>query len=306
MAHVPQCGSFPRRASKILSLRQMAVQAPNNGLDGYSREVMASHNRQKGLFQALSQQKVAKMCGRFGLEVAWDEIFRYFNLISPGNIGEDMPSRYNIAPTQPIVVIGHDGRDQRVPQLVRWGLVPAWVKDPKEFTLLVNARTETAFEKPSFRAAMRHRRVLIPASGFYEWQRFGKGQPSQAWWVRPKSGGPVAFGGLMETWSDPNGSEIDTGCILTTPANETFKPIHHRMPMVVQPQHFERWLDCKNHGPAEVADLLSPVNDTFFETIPVGNAVNKVANTGRDIQYRVSCVGPAKSKQDDDDQLSMF
>ena len=142
---------------------------------------------------------------------------------------------------------------------MRWGFVPAWVKDPKEFTLLVNARSETAAEKPSFRTAMRHRRVLIPASGFYEWQRFGKGQKSQAYWVRPKDGGVMAFAGLMETWSDANGSEIDTACILTTQANTSVSAIHHRLPMIVHPDSFDRWLDVRGSEPREVADLLAPV-----------------------------------------------
>ncbi|NKB52953.1 MAG: SOS response-associated peptidase [Rhizobiaceae bacterium] len=246
------------------------------------------------------------MCGRFGLEAPWQELFEYFDLIRPQTMGEEMPPRHNIAPSQPIVTISPGADGQREGRLVRWGLVPAWVKDPKEFTLLVNARSETAIEKPSFRNAMRHRRVLIPASGFYEWQRFGKGQPSQAYWVRPNSGGIVAFGGLMETWSDPNGSEIDTGCVLTTGSNTSFSEIHHRMPVVIQPQDFERWLDVKNQEPRDVLDLMKPVNDNYFESIPVSNAVNKVSNTGRDIQNRVEAAGPAKSKQDDNEQFSMF
>ena len=246
------------------------------------------------------------MCGRFGLEVPWNEIFNYFNLVEPQQMATDMPPRYNIAPTQPIVVVAKDAIDQRKALLVRWGLVPSWVKDPKDFSLLVNARSETAGEKPSFRNAMRHRRVLVPASGFYEWQRFGKGQPSQAWWVRPQSGGPVAFGGLMETWADPNGSEIDTGCILTTPANDTFLTIHDRMPLVIQPQDFERWLDCRTFSPDEVNDLIKTTDDSYFEVVPVGNAVNKAANTGREIQYRVNSVQPAIPKQEEFDQLTMF
>ena len=243
------------------------------------------------------------MCGRIGLEVPWEELFGYFNLIRPVEMGEEMPPRYNIAPTQPIVMVGDGADGQREGMLVRWGLVPSWVKDPKSFTLLVNARSETAIEKPSFRSAMRHRRMLIPASGFYQWQRFGKGQPSQAYWVRPKKGNIVAFGGLMETWSDPNGSEIDTGCILTTEANKSFSAIHHRLPLVIQPEDFTRWLDCKTQEPRDVADLLKPVEDDYFEAIPVGDAVNKVANAGRDIQERVE---PGAVEEEAGEQLSMF
>ena len=246
------------------------------------------------------------MCGRIGLEVPWEELFGYFNLIRPVEMGEEMPPRYNIAPTQPIVMVGDGADGQREGMLVRWGLVPSWVKDPKSFTLLVNARSETAIEKPSFRSAMRHRRMLIPASGFYEWQRFGKGQPSQAYWVRPKKGNIVAFGGLMETWSDPNGSEIDTGCILTTEANKNFSAIHHRLPLVIQPEDFTRWLDCKTQEPRDIIDLLKPVQDDFFDIIPVSNAVNKVANNNPSIQERVEPINPAVKKSPDNDQLSMF
>jgi len=163
--------------------------------------------------------------------------------------------------------------------LVRWGLLPGWVKDPKSFPLLFNARSEEAAEKATFRAAMRHRRTLVPASGFYEWRKDGQKQ-SQPFWVRPKNGGIIAFGGLMETWSEPGGSEIDTGAILTTKANEDLAPIHHRRPVVIQPQDFERWLDCRNNEPRDVADLMQPAQPDFFEAIPVSDRVNKVANVG--------------------------
>ncbi|NRB31332.1 MAG: SOS response-associated peptidase [Rhizobiaceae bacterium] len=249
------------------------------------------------------------MCGRFSLEVGWEELFAYFNMVRPAVPPTQMPPRYNIAPTQPIVVVANadrGGETRREGQLVRWGFVPAWVKDPKEFTLLVNARSETAAEKPSFRTAMRHRRVLIPASGFYEWQRFGKGQKSQAYWVRPKDGGVMAFAGLMETWSDANGSEIDTACILTTQANTSFSAIHHRLPMIVHPDSFDRWLDVRGSEPREVADLLAPVDDKYLEPIPVGDAVNKVSNSGPEIQTRVKEVRSANQKPENDDQLSMF
>lgn len=228
------------------------------------------------------------MCGRFGLEVYWSELFDYFNLIHPKTLEPEMPPRYNIAPTQPILMIGNGEDGRRTGQLVRWGLVPQWVKDPKEFTLLINARAETAIEKPSFRTAMRHRRMIVPASGFYEWKRFGKGQKSQPYWVRPKGGGIVAFGALMETWSDATGSEVDTGCIISTDTNASFAEIHHRLPMVVHPKDFDRWLDCKTQEPSDVLDLMQPVNDDYFECIPISDAVNKVANTSPSIQNRVT------------------
>ncbi len=246
------------------------------------------------------------MCGRFGLEASWQELFDYLDLVGSRQLGESMPPRYNIAPTQPIVTVSIGVGGSREGQLVRWGLVPSWVKDPKDFSLLVNARAETAIDKPTFRNAMRHRRVLIPASGFYEWQRYGKGEPSQPYWVRPRDGGMVCFGGLVETWCDPNGSEIDTGCIISTAANESFAPIHHRLPLVIQPDDFDRWLDCRTQEPRDLVDLMTPVDDEYFECIPVSTDVNKVANTGRYLQNAIEIKSPAKTKPRENEQYSMF
>lgn len=243
------------------------------------------------------------MCGRFSLTHKPEVLFDYFSADHPWKTVADIPPRFNIAPTQPILMVqSPDGIRQ--PLLVRWGFVPAWVKDPAQFTLIINARSETAHEKPSFKTAMRHRRTLVPASGFYEWKRFGKGQKSQPYWVRRRDGGVIAFGGLMETYADANGSEIDTGCIVTTAANESFAAIHHRLPLVIHPKDFDQWLDCRTREPRDVADLMRPVADDYFEAIPVGDAVNKVANAGPDIQHRVEPANPSPTP--DDGQLSMF
>ncbi len=233
-------------------------------------------------------------------------------------LSEGFPARYNIAPTQPILVVISGDRQERgsnLPDrralLVRWGFTPAWVKDPKEFPLLINARAETAIGKASFRAAMRHRRILIPASGFYEWRRPSKesGETSQPYWIRPRDGGVIAFAGLMETWASADGSEVDTGAILTTAANKTMRSIHDRMPVVIKPEDFARWLDCKTQEPREVLDLMAPVQEDFFEAIPVSDRVNKVANMGLDLQEPVTVEAPAKpSKKSDpgDGQLNLF
>ena len=260
------------------------------------------------------------MCGRFSLTATPEEVQELFGLEEI----EDFPPRYNIAPTQPILIIAGDRRreegDNRTDRralLARWGFIPGWVKDPAEFPLLINARSETAAEKASFRAAMRHRRALIPASGFYEWKRQG-GKPVQAYWIKPRHGGLIAFGGLVETFSEPGGSEVDTGAILTTSANEAISHIHHRMPVVIKPQDFDRWLDCKTQEPRHVADLMQPVEDGFFEAIAVSDKVNKVANAGPDIQQPVEpgighnsreASGPAggqRASGGDDGQFSLF
>src|SRR5690606_28343673 len=133
-------------------------------------------------------------------------------------------------------------------------------------------------EKAAFRAAMRHRRALVPASGFYEWRRDGA-RKAQAYWVRPKSGGLIAFAALTETWAEPGGSEIDTGAILTTAANDDLAAIHHRMPVMIRPGDFARWLDCVGQEPRDVSDLMRPAEPGFFEAVPVSDKVNKVANS---------------------------
>jgi putative SOS response-associated peptidase YedK len=250
------------------------------------------------------------MCGRYALTISPEELKEILGIMDL----EDFPARYNIAPTQPILVVVSDETREKgsnLPErravLVRWGFTPAWVKDPKQFPLLINARSETAIGKASFRAAMRHRRVLVPASGFYEWHRPSgeNGERSQAYWIKPRRGGVVAFAGLVETWSSADGSEVDTGAILTTAANATVAPIHDRMPVVIKPEDFSRWLDCKTQEPRDVADLMKPVEEDFFEAIPVSDKVNKVTNMGADLMVEKPPSQPEKKKPDDG-QLSFF
>ncbi|MCX7304620.1 MAG: SOS response-associated peptidase [Hyphomicrobiales bacterium] len=257
------------------------------------------------------------MCGRFAFTGTPEELMEALGVVDI----EDFPPRYNIAPTQPILlVIAARGREpgsnlpDRRAILARWGLIPAWARNQADMPLNINARSETAAEKASFKAAMRHRRVLIPASGFYEWRRSGK--QSQAYWVRPRNGGVVAFGGLMETWSEPGGSEIDTAAILTTAANGDVAGIHDRMPVVIMPDDFDRWLDCRTQEPRDVAHLMKPPADGLFEAIPVSALVNKVANTTPDVQKRVEPAsvesgpvvesGPEKQKPGNAGQLTLF
>jgi len=242
------------------------------------------------------------MCGRFSLTATPEEVAELLGL----DALEAFPPRYNIAPTQPVLMANINAANKRVATLVRWGLVPAWVKEPKEFSLLINARCETAAIKPSFKNAMRHRRTLIPASGFYEWKR--SGDKKQAYWVRPANGNIVMFGGLMETWAGADGSEIDSGCILTTASNSQLAKIHHRMPVIIKPEDFERWLDCKTREPRDVADLTAPVEDGYFEAIAVSDLVNKVANSGPEVQKEMpeSDNNPAPPAKKSDDQLDLF
>ncbi len=252
------------------------------------------------------------MCGRFSLTAGPEELEELFALLGV----EDFPPRYNIAPTQPILLVIAGNRREpgsnlpdRQAMLARWGLVPAWAKNPADMPLNINARSETAAEKPSFKTAMRHRRVLIPASGFYEWRRDGKNR-SQAYWIRPRTGGIVAFGGLLEPYADAGGSEIDTAAILTTQASADISHIHDRMPVVIGPGDYGQWLDCRTQEPRDVARLMLPPEQGMFEAIPVSDKVNKVANTGPELQDRVEPVavpkGLEKQKPGNAGQLTLF
>lgn len=211
------------------------------------------------------------MCGRYLITSSPEAIRALFGYAEQPNF----PARYNIAPTQPIPVVRLvDGK--RSFALMRWGLIPSWVKDPHNFSLLVNARGESVIDKPAFRVAMRRRRCLIPADGFYEWKQ--DGERKRPYVVRPTSGGPIAFAGLWETWTGPNGEELDTACIVTTDANRTLRSIHDRMPVVIAPEAFDLWLDCAKMEPAIAAALISPAREGEFEAYEVSTAVNRTAN----------------------------
>jgi putative SOS response-associated peptidase YedK len=217
------------------------------------------------------------MCGRYTLTMTPEEMKRLFRYPETPNF----PPRYNIAPTQPIAVVTADHGERHF-RLVRWGLIPGWVKDPSSFSLLINARAETAAAKPAFRAAMRHRRCLVPASGFYEWRRTGP--EKQAFLIRPRSGDGIAFAGLWEDWMGADGSEIATAAILTTDANRLVGQIHDRMPVVIREPDFDAWLDTDGHRPADVEGLLRPVPDDLFEAVPVSARVGAVRNDDAGVQ----------------------
>jgi len=211
------------------------------------------------------------MCGRYTLTSSPEALRALFRYGEQPNF----PPRYNIAPSQPIAIVRLvDG--QRQFALVRWGLLPSWVKDPKTFTLLINARGESAAEKPAFRAAMKRRRCLIPADGFYEWQ--AAGDRKRPFYVRAKSGAPLAFAGLWETWTGPNGEELDTAAIVTTRANKTLSAIYERMPVIMPPEAFDLWLNTNEVDAATAAALIAPAPDNLLEAYEISTAVNRTAN----------------------------
>ena len=244
------------------------------------------------------------MCARYVITSPPDAIRALFGYRELPNF----PPRYNVAPTQPIPVVRIiDGERQFA--LVRWGFIPAWVKDPKKFSLLVNARGESALDKPTFRNAMWRRRCLVPADGFYDWR---SGAPKRPYFVRAaKSGGPLAFAGLWETWTGPNGEEVDTAAIVTTRANNTLAPIHDRMPVIVPPEAFELWLDCRNVDAETAAALIAPAPEDMLECYEVTTAVNRVANDDASLVAPLGAADPAVAEPQPvsprrDEQLSLF
>jgi putative SOS response-associated peptidase YedK len=211
------------------------------------------------------------MCGRYAITSAPEAIRALFQYLEQPNF----PPRYNVAPTQPVPIV-RLSEGVRSFALVRWGLIPAWVKDPRTFSLIINARGESVLERPAFRNAMQRRRCLFPADGFYEWrQEGGVRQPS---FVRARAGGPLAFAGLWESWTGPNGEEMETAAIVTTRANRTLAPLHDRMPVVVAPEAFDFWLDGRKVDAETAAALIAPAPEDLLEAYAVSPAVNRVAN----------------------------
>jgi putative SOS response-associated peptidase YedK len=212
------------------------------------------------------------MCGRYAITSAPEALRALFGYAEQPNF----PARFNIAPTQPIAIVRlTDGKREFA--LVRWGFLPSWAKDPTTFSLIINARGESVCDKPAFRAAMKRRRCLIPADGFYEWQASGKG-PKQPFYIHARSGKPMAFAGLWETWEGPNGEEVDSAAIVTTRANHTLSPLPDRMPVIIAPDAFDLWLNCGEVDARTAEALIQPAPDDLLEAYPVSTAVNRTAN----------------------------
>ncbi|MEP6356507.1 MAG: SOS response-associated peptidase [Hyphomicrobiales bacterium] len=207
------------------------------------------------------------MCGRFTLTTELATAASVFGC----ECEDKAPPRYNIAPTQPISVIFQEF-GQRQMRLMRWGFVPSWVKDPKDFSLIINARSESVLHKPSFKSAIRHRRCIIPADGFYEWHR--KGGVKTPYYIKPKHDGVVGYAGIFETYASANGSEIDTACFLTTAASADIAAIHHRMPVLVSPEKAEMWLDCTNYSAKDVGAFYDNAQTGLYDIRPISDRVN--------------------------------
>lgn len=199
------------------------------------------------------------MSARYSLTSPHDAVKAYFSYAG----GHAFPPRPSIAPTEPVAIVRNTLAGERELTLVRWGLLPPWVKDPREFATLVNARAETVVEKPSFRGAIRHKRCLIPADGFYQWSG-AKGSKRQ-FLVHPKGGGLMALAGIYEQWMGADGSEMETMAILTCAANAFMAPLDDRMPVILDQKYFDVWLDGRPGTADHVLELLRPAPEDLLE-----------------------------------------
>jgi len=210
------------------------------------------------------------MCGRY--VVAYDPQ----TLVSGFSVTRvvPFPRRWNVTPQSPVPVVYETREGERVAELMRWGLVPHWAKDPAIGHKLNNARAEGLFDKPSFRQAARRRRCLLPASGFYEWQVTPAGK--QPWYISARSGEPLAMAGLFEAWRSNESEEwLLTCCVITVAANPLMAPIHDRMPALLPTQHWAAWLARDEQEPARLAPLLAPCPPPWLRAWPVSRAVSR-------------------------------
>jgi putative SOS response-associated peptidase YedK len=214
------------------------------------------------------------MCGRYRLSRRKQIIEEHFDSVSGE---EDWSPRYNVAPTQPDPIIRqHPKEPRRELSLARWGLIPWWAKDSSGAARMINARSETASTLPAFRDALKSRRCLVPADGFYEWKRAGKIRHPYCFEIN--NGELFAFAGLWDRWKDPSGKMLETCSILTTTPNAVASTVHDRMPAILTPDAYELWLDPGFVDAASISELLKPYDAHSMRCYPVSARVNHVAN----------------------------
>ena len=211
------------------------------------------------------------MCGRYSLITDVEHLAQRFEF--DGN-SLTFESAYNVAPTQNVLTVVGD--ETRRGGFMRWGLIPHWAKDASIGSRMINARAETVTEKPAFRDALRRRRCLVLADGFYEWQRTNAAKRPMR--IVMRSGDPFAFAGLWSVWMDPDGNRVTSCTIITTAANDLLRPIHNRMPVILPKEMEELWLDRDLDDPGALGSVLSPYPDYAMEAYEVSSLVNSVAN----------------------------
>ena len=231
------------------------------------------------------------MCGRYRLSRRKQILEEHFDVVSGE---EDWSPRYNIAPTQLVPVIRqHPKEPRRDLSLVRWGLIPSWAKDASG-AAMINARSETAATLPAFREGLQRRRCLVPADAFYEWQRSTPAKQPYCFEVR--DGELFAFAGLWDRWKDATGQCIRSCSILTTTPNALTSAVHDRMPVILNRDDYDLWLDPGMQDTAVVSDLLRPLDARHMRCYPVSNRVNQVQNDDEECSRRVTLAAPPQGK----------
>ena len=225
------------------------------------------------------------MCGRFSLTDI-DSIFSRFGVIISKDINKKITPHYNIAPTQKIPVIYKDKNQENRIEFMRWGLVPYWAKDPKIGYKMINARAETLTQKPSFKHLLKSKRCLVPSSGFYEWKRIDKRKVP--YYIGIKNSKIFSFAGLYDNWKDSVGNELKTFTIITTNSNNTLKPIHNRMPVILEREFEEDWLDVKTHDFDSLKQMLKPYPDDKMIAYAVSTEVNNPSNDNPELIRKVN------------------
>lgn len=232
------------------------------------------------------------MCGRYRLSRRKQIIEDHFDSVSGE---EDWSPRYNVAPTQPVPIIRqHPKEPRRELSLVRWGLIPSWAKDASGAAGMINARSESAATKPAFRDALKSRRCLVPADGFYEWVRSGK--TKQPYCFELNDGELFAFAGLWERWKDPSGNWIKSCSILTTTPNAVTAPVHDRMPVILHPDTYDLWLDPGFADLTAVSEMLKPFEARVMRSYPVSTRINHTANDDIECAKAVEIEAPSQGQ----------
>ncbi|MCD7059309.1 SOS response-associated peptidase [Pelagibacterium xiamenense] len=248
------------------------------------------------------------MCGRYAFTLPSEAMETLFGV---RNVPE-YPPRYNIAPTQPILSVMRDESGARAAKLARWGLVPAWVKDPREFPLIINARAESMAQKPAFRDSVKHHRCVVPASGYYEWHRAPDGTKIPHY-IALASGEPLPMAGLYATWMGPNGEEIDSAAVITVPANPDLVHIHDRMPAILDRADLDAWLDVRGTDAGTALAAIRSAPQGTMTAHPVSSRVNSARNEGEDLIAPVAVEKPSPDSDKAEDvkpvkpsQLDLF
>ena len=227
------------------------------------------------------------MCGRFAATTPREELMKLYRLLD----SVITVPRYNIAPTQPVAAIWEQ-HGRREARFARWGLVPGWVKDPRDFPLIINARVETMAEKPAFRDALKHGRCIIPANGYYEWHT-NADKSKQPYYITMEDDRPMALAGFVASWMGPNGEEIDSVATITVPANDQLSTVHDRMPVLLEGEAIEAWLDGANVRAREAAQLALPLADGALKFHPVSRRVNSARDDDPGLIEAVTLEQPA-------------